>query len=141
MKYIAIFLALVQFGCQPKTNATSSVNRELPDLKETTPGESRQSIIQLICMGEKFEGKSVQATGYIVVSAEHTALYLNKESADIYIPENAVWLQLSDSQYKEYSNSSKAYATVKGLFSTQLKGHGSRFKGGIKNISVISFQN
>jgi len=96
------------------------------------------SIISLISVPDRFDGKMVQTYGVAVFEQERTALYASKEDAEKRVNMNAIWLDirgLSDSS--KLSNVNGSHVLVKGIFRMGSAGHLSIFNGSIHDISRL----
>lgn len=63
-----------------------------PDAEE--PRDMAVSLIQLIANPAAFDGKRVLLTGYVVLEAENTAVYLHESDARYGIARNGLWLEV-----------------------------------------------
>ncbi len=97
------------------------------------------SLIRLIATPEKFDGKKVRVKGFLNLEFEGTAIFLNKEDSENYIPKNAIWIDVSKKFIYAVHSSilNQRYVVLEGVFDVNNLGHESTYSGGIKNISKI----
>lgn len=92
------------------------------------------SIINLIANPEKYYGKKVNVTGYMISEFEGTAIYLSRDDYDNRIYKNSIFLLIGKGSGYEYYN--KEYVTLNGTF-VEGNGHMGLFSGMLDDISII----
>ena len=83
-------------------------------------------LIKLIATPEKYDGKNVEAIGFLKLEYEGDKLYLHEEDYKHGITENAIWLGVTKKQRQDLENSNMHYALVAGTFkagNNQMSGH------------------
>jgi hypothetical protein len=107
------------------------------------------SLLNLISMPEKYDGKLVRVEGYLHQKYEDNGLYISKEAADYMLSHNAVWLTYGDSLVVQHHEASKklnkkdmkefdgSYVLIEGVFRAAERGHMGMYAGGIDNVSRI----
>ena len=107
----------------------------------------RVSLVQLLATPERYNGKTVQVTGYLHLQFEDTALYFSKEDAQY--GSNALWVGFAnDVKLETDGNPSRRkrlklssfdcrHVLVQGVFDSSVRGHLGSFPGGVTNISRI----
>ncbi|WP_291134339.1 hypothetical protein [Flavobacterium sp. UBA7663] len=111
-------------------NDTISVPRKIKE----KPTSEYLSIISLIASPEKYYGKRVSVTGYMITEFEGTAIYLSREDFDNRIYKNSIFLLIGKGSDYQYYN--KEYVTLDGTF-IQGNGHMGLFSGMLKDVGYI----
>jgi hypothetical protein len=93
------------------------------------------SLIQLIAGPASFDSKQVVVTGYIMLEAENTAVYLHESDAAYGIFRNAVWLEVPLGGESHRVQFHRRYVRVEGTFSARRRGHLDAFSGSLQNVS------
>ncbi|MCG2612006.1 hypothetical protein LZZ90_10855 [Flavobacterium sp. SM15] len=93
------------------------------------------SIINLIANPEKYDGKRISISGYMVVEFEGTAIYLSRDDFDNRIYKNGIFLSLN-TDLNNFRIYHKEFVTLDGTFSIR-KGHMSLFSGELLNVNYI----
>jgi hypothetical protein len=114
---------------------------QVPDL-EMSKEIARVSLIALIASPEKYDGKIVAVTGFVVAHFEGTAIYLHPDFAGMSMSKEAVWLGLvqtwgPDWMEKEAPKFDGEICLVIGTFHASNKGHMSASSGAIDDIVRI----
>jgi hypothetical protein len=98
---------------------------------------SAVSLIQLIADPASFDGKRVTVTGYVVLEAENTAVYLQESDARYGITRNAVWLQTPVPDELGRARFHGRYVRIDGTFNARRRGHFEMFGGSIERIGLF----
>jgi hypothetical protein len=105
----------------------------------STPGfegpRDTVSLIQLIAGPASFDSKRVVVTGYVMLEAQNTAIYLHESDAVYAISRNAVWLDVPLGDESHRVQFHRRYVRVEGTFSARRRGHLDAFSGSLQNIS------
>ncbi|WP_143042956.1 hypothetical protein ABL840_25725 [Variovorax sp. NFACC27] len=86
------------------------------------------SMVQLIANPRQFNGKRVLVAGFLTMQFENTALWLNKEDANVGISKNAVFVGSPSSVVCPAGT----YVQVRGVFDAKFTGHLGAFAGYLK---------
>ena len=94
------------------------------------------SMVQLLSMPERYDGKLVRVIGVGNLEFEGNYLSISKEDYK-YAAGNSVWIELGDKaiSYDEAKEYNGKYVIVEGFFDKDDRGHFDMFCGSIKNIS------
>lgn len=95
------------------------------------------SMVRLIADPQSYDTKSVSIVGFVRIRFEGTAIYLHQEDDEFFITKNALWLDISKSELKQYEYANGKYMLVEGDFDAKNTGRGDNFSGTIKNIRRI----
>ena len=98
------------------------------------PRDTSVSLIQLIANPASFEGKRVVLTGYVVIEADNTAVYLHESDATYAIARNGLWLDVPLGGESHRGRLHQHYVLIEGTFTARRQGHGGRFSGSLENI-------
>lgn len=134
--YILIALFLINFSY-------SQENDYLSDFIESnidkSPGKPLSvSIIQLITSPEKYDNKVIMIKGFLNLSFEGNALYLNYQDFEYKIFKNAIYLNLDKANSSKLTEEcNQKYVSIIGTFKAGLNGHFSSFSGDIFDIRRI----
>ena len=114
---------LIEFGYQDGTNPANQYATEV-------------SMVQLLSIPEKYDGKLVRVIGVGNLEFEGNYLSLSKEDHK-YGAGNSVWIELGEKaiSYDEAKEYNGKYVIVEGFFDKDDRGHFDMFFGSIKNIS------
>ena len=114
---------LIEFGYQDGTNPANQYATEV-------------SMVQLLSIPEKYDGKLVRVIGVGNLEFEGNYLSLSKEDHK-YGAGNSVWIELGEKaiSYDEAKEYNGKYVIVEGFFDKDDRGHFDMFCGSIKNIS------
>ncbi|MEO8803474.1 MAG: hypothetical protein ABI304_06660 [Rudaea sp.] len=91
------------------------------------------SLIQLIANPDRYEGKLVQVTGFVVLEFEGNAIYLHREDFENSLPANGLWLNAAKCNGRGKSFT-KGYAIVAGKFTGTRHGHMGLWSGEIYDV-------
>ena len=91
------------------------------------------SLIELIANPASFEGKRVMLTGYVVIEADNTAVYLHESDATYAIARNGLWLDVPLGG-QSHARFHQHYVLIEGTFTGRRQGHRGRFSGSLENI-------
>jgi uncharacterized membrane protein YcgQ (UPF0703/DUF1980 family) len=131
MKPYLVILLLV--FCSPAVFAQNDTISGPKKIKEK-PKSEYVSIISLIANPEKYYGKRVSVTGYMITEFEGTAIYLSREDFDNRIYKNSIFLLIGKGSDYQYYN--KEYVTLDGTF-IQGNGHMGLFSGMLNDVGYI----
>ena len=92
------------------------------------------SLIQLIASPAPFDGKRVSLIGFVVVEADHTAVYLHESDAKYGIARNGLWLDVPLPSETERLRFHQRYVLIEGRFNARHYGPHELFSGAIQNI-------
>jgi hypothetical protein len=129
-----LIAALLQFK---NANIASSEASSHPVIRYPNL-DSAVSIVELLSSPDKYHGKRVLISGYLIVRFEGSAIYLSKDSADYGISRNAIWVELytvnGDSAIETLnpSNFDAAYVTIEANFNRNFMGHMGLFQGALE---------
>ncbi|MCA6421975.1 MAG: hypothetical protein IM568_04030 [Flavobacterium sp.] len=114
-------------------------NDTIPKPKKIEPKPKTEyvSIINLIANPEKYYGKRVSVTGYMITEFEGTAIYLSREDYDNRIYKNSIFLLIGKGNDYQYYN--KEYVNLDGTF-MEGNGHMGLYSGMLKEISYVTKQ-
>ena len=98
------------------------------------PRDSAVSLIQLIANPLSFDGKRVLLTGYVVLEAENTAVYLHEDDARYGIARNGLWLEVPRGGESHRARFHQQYVLIEGTFDARRRGHRGMFSGTLENI-------
>jgi hypothetical protein len=103
------------------------------------------SLIKLLAAPEKYEGRKLVVSGYIVDRFECVAIYPTQEFAthDLYL--SGVWLDFdkknlevwADGKTLKYHSLDNKYASVAGIYTQKLRGHMGLFCGTLQNVRRV----
>ncbi|MES2040350.1 MAG: hypothetical protein V4495_21230, partial [Pseudomonadota bacterium] len=105
------------------------------------------SIINLITTPERFHGKKISVTGYILIADETIALQLSKDSS----PAESVWLSIqegrmeTENDFRRYQKKKKQLKStinrkrvlIEGIFDMHTRAH--LYRGSVKDITHIDY--
>jgi len=123
---LVVFCSIKSFA----QNDTISAPRRIKD----KPKSEYLSIISLIANPEKYYGKRISITGYMITEFEGTAIYLSREDFDNRIYKNSIFLLIGKGSDYQYYN--KEYVTLDGTFISG-NGHMGLFGGMLKDVGYI----
>ncbi|MFZ6643647.1 hypothetical protein ACO0LL_28245 [Undibacterium sp. TC4M20W] len=106
------------------------------------------SIINLITAPERFHGKKISVTGYLLIADETIALQLSKDSS----PAESVWLSIQEGQmetendFMRYQKKEKQLKSafnrkrvlIEGIFDMHTRAH--LYRGSVKDITRIDYR-
>jgi len=98
------------------------------------PRDTTVSLIQLIATPATFDGKRVSLVGYVVLEADHSAVYLSESDARYGIARNALWLDIPAVGESERVRLHQRYVFIEGRFNARRRGHRELFGGTIEQI-------
>ena len=98
------------------------------------PRDTTASLIQLIATPATFDGKRISLVGYVVLEADHNAVYLSESDARYGITRNAVWLDIPTVGESERLRFHQQYVFIEGRFNARRRGHRELFGGTIEQI-------
>ena len=98
------------------------------------PRGSTVSLIQLIATPATFDGKRISLVGYVVLEADHNAVYLSESDARYGITRNALWLDIAAVDEDERLRFHQRYVFIEGRFNARRRGHRDLFSGTIEQI-------
>ena len=93
------------------------------------------SLVQLIAGPQNFDGKRVAVTGFVMLEAENTAVYLHESDAAYGIFRNALWLGVPLGGESHRVRFHRRYVVIEGIFNARRRGHGDAFSGSLEDIS------
>ena len=105
------------------------------------PYPVQASMIQLIATPERFDGKLVSTSGFLSIEREAALLFLDKESCDHLLSDNAIWFFLNEELGKNREKLNRNYVILVGVFRNQKKGSGTNPNGGldpVQRFAVVS---
>jgi hypothetical protein len=73
------------------------------------------SMVALLAVPEKYDGKYVRTTAFLCLEFEGNALYLHEEDYRYGMSKNALWIDLSKSQEQQFKNLSLGHVLVEGV--------------------------
>ena len=76
------------------------------------------SMIELLANKEKYDGKSVQVSGFLSVRFEDDALYFDENAYLHMFTENAMWIEIDDADRAVFQEYDKHPGYVTGVFKT-----------------------
>jgi hypothetical protein len=94
------------------------------------------SLIQLIANPERFDGKVVKVSGFLLLSehpeffGQQPALYLHQEDAKNLLLPNSVWVVPSEQMRPDREKINLMYVTLTGLFRAAHSGEKDPYEGG-----------
>lgn len=115
----------------PVLLALSCVCAQAEDLRDV-------SMIQLIANPHSYEGKRIRLIAFLNLEFEGNALYLHREDFEHAIPNNAIWISLTDRQEQTSGKLSGGYVLVEGVFNAEDRGHFGMFSGSIEKVTRLS---
>jgi hypothetical protein len=92
------------------------------------------SLIRLIADPGSFDGKRVLVTGYVMLEAENTAVYLHESDASYGIFSNGLWLDVPLGGESHRARFHRRYVLVEGTFNARRRGDRDAFGGSLENI-------
>lgn len=96
------------------------------------------SLVRILANPELYDGKLVQASGYLTLGFEDSGLHLDKTAYDAGLTKNAVWVSkpswLSRAQRARLTN---RYATVYARFNASHEGMYSLYSGSLEDVRRI----
>ena len=98
------------------------------------PRDTTVSLIQLIASPATFDGKRISLVGYVVLDADHNAVYLGESDARYGISRNALWLDAPALGESARLRFYQQYVFIEGRFNAQRRGHRELFGGTIEQI-------
>lgn len=96
------------------------------------------SMVQLIADPKRFDGETVRVIGYLHLEFEGNAVYLHREDFERSIPQNGIWIELTEAQQKSSTKLNNGYVLVEGTFSASEKGHLDIWPGSLQRVSRVS---
>ena len=124
---IGVSVVTLAAGCVAIVAMASAQGSERP--RDTV------SLIQLIAGPASFDSKRVVVTGYVMLEAQNTAIYLHESDAVYAISRNAVWLDVPLGDESHRVQFHRRYVRVEGTFSARRRGHLDAFSGSLQDIS------
>lgn len=125
-------ISLTTCGQTHKDNVDETETKpyQLLDIQENV------SLVKLIANPEKYDGKRIQAIGYLHLEFEGNAIYLHEEDFKHSMSENSFWVNFSSKLTKEQDlkKFSDKYVIIIGTFKANEKGHMGMFGGTLDNI-------
>ena len=73
------------------------------------------SMVALLAVPEKYDGKYVRTNAFLCLEFEGNALYLHEEDYRYGMSKNALWIDLSKSQEQQFKNLSLGHVLVEGV--------------------------
>lgn len=134
---ISIKLNLIMFliiFCSIETFAQNDTLAKSRQIKERAKSEN-VSIIRIIANPEKYYGKRLTVSGYMITEFEGTAIYLSREDFDNRIHKNSIFLLIGKGYDYQYYN--KEYVTLDGTF-IEGNGHMGLYSGMLKDVGYIT---
>ena len=109
------------------------------DNEAAAAGPTNVSLIQLVANPDKFHGKLVRVRGFLVVEAEHSAIFMSPDDAEMQILANAISLggELAGVEGSEEAYGSGRWMLVEGIFKANEQGTGTQYGGLIDNLSRV----
>jgi hypothetical protein len=101
------------------------------------PRDMAVSLIQLIANPAAFDGKRVLLTGYVVLEAENTAVYLHESDARYGITRNGLWLEVPLGGESHRARFHQRYVLIEGTFNARRRGHRELFSGTLEHIGRL----
>jgi hypothetical protein len=98
------------------------------------PRDTTVSLIQLIATPTTFDGKRISLVGYVVLEADHNAVYLSESDARYGIARNALWLDVPAVGEDDRVRLHEKYVLIEGRFNARRRGHRELFGGTIEQI-------
>jgi hypothetical protein len=96
------------------------------------------SVLQLVAVPEKYDGKSVSVVGYLELQVENDVIYLHREDRDFGLYANSLRVEFEPKlTEKEKSMCNLHYVYVRGKFDANDKGPHSDMGGSIKQAEAI----
>ncbi|MFT3796542.1 hypothetical protein [Flavobacterium sp.] len=89
------------------------------------------SMIQLIANPEKYDGKRVTISGYIMTEFEGTAIFFSREDYEHGFTKNGIWLNVESDRANIYN---KEYGSLSGVFDIKINGHFGAYSGSLKDV-------
>ncbi len=136
MKYFLVLIYLMTLTVE----MFSQTYGDTTDTKPVRPTDlgiyENTSLIRLIATPEKYDGKTIQVTGYLHLEFEGDAIYLHKEDYEYGLTENSFWVSFSGKllKMKEVMDYNDKYVIIIGTFRMNDKGHMGMFGGTLENI-------
>ena len=122
-------------------NAQSALDQfNIENANNSTEKPIKVTLKKLSKNPEKYHGKVVSVTGFIIMKYEGTAVFKNeKEYLNRKNKKNSkYWLMISTKDlYKLEEECTHKYATITGQFNSTFKGHFEMYNGSIWNIRNI----
>ena len=118
----------------PCSNASGQTRGYFP---KPGPDDTVQnvSLIQLIVLPEKFDGKPVRFIGFLRIEFEGDAIYLHREDFDHGISNNGVWIHIPADMTKHQKDEvNMHYVICAGVFKASDRGHMGMFSGAIASV-------
>ena len=137
MRFLLFTIAAVISACSTNSSLDSpkgsqNATRSAAPLADQPIAEADRfdhvSMVQLIANPRHFDGKRVLVAGFLTRGFESTALWLNKDDANMGISKNAVYVGGPSSD----ACPSGAYVQVQGIFDAKFTGHLGAFAGYVK---------
>jgi len=98
------------------------------------PRDTTVSLIQLIAAPATFDGKRISLVGYVVLDADHNAVYLSESDARYGIARNALWLDAPALGESARLRFHLQYVFIEGRFNARRRGYRELFGGTIEQI-------
>lgn len=104
------------------------------------PIKANNSIEKVLAMGDSANGRHVTVEGYLHWKFEGNSIWLSKRAYDRDDLNMALALDMepTNPDYKRISFYDGKMVSLKGFFSTEIKGHGGFCRGGLSNISNVT---
>ena len=101
-------------------------------------GSEFVSLVQLIAVPERHDGKLVYVTGYLSLQDEDAALYLTREDYRHRLVKNAVWVHASSEMLEERDSLHGKYVNIEAWFDASDRGHLDLFSGALGRVQRFS---
>jgi hypothetical protein len=113
---------------------TAMVARSMADDQHLPPVVS---MIELIANNEKYNGKLVQVSGFISISFEDDALYLDSDAYAHLFTEDALWINFDEKERGNFESVNRRYGYIIGLFRhNECNGHLCLYAGQLESARV-----
>ena len=93
------------------------------------------SIVQLLSLPEKFDGKRIAVLGYLTIGQENNHLYLGRADYDNALLPNSIWVDVSDDMVKRRNELNMKYVRMVGVFHVDQEGRGGPTTGRLDQIT------
>jgi hypothetical protein len=136
---ICSLLSTVLLSCQtPKPSNETSGNQSTRPLGVADKSQYISvSLINLIATPERYHNRKVYVEGFLHLGFEDNGLYLNEKDCKYLITQNALWVEVSREQAKQFGKAQDKYVVIKGTFNSIHKGHRDSWSGSIENVLLV----
>jgi hypothetical protein len=95
------------------------------------------SMVALIAVPERYDGKLVRTHGFLCIEFEGNALYLHQEDYRRGLTKNSFWLRLSKPQREQFKNLSLKYVVIEGTVYGKGPEQRDSWSGAIGNVTRL----